>query len=184
MAEKNKKPQSAKSWFKDIIIILVCAIALAVLIKTFLVDTRAIPTGSMVPTIEVGDKVILWRLAYAFDSQPQRGDIVVFSPPAELNEKSDLIKRVIGLPGDTLEIKDGYVYINGEQLTEGYLNEPPHYAYGPVTVPENSYFMMGDNRNNSIDSHAWLNPFITDDDIKGRAVCCYWPLSRIGGLND
>ncbi len=173
-----------KSWIKEFVIILLCAVALAAVIKTFLVDSRSIPTPSMVPTIEEGDRIVLWRLAYAFNGAPERGDIIVFTPPAELNLKYDLIKRVIGLPGETVEIKDGYVYIDGEPLEENYLNAQPNYTYGPVTVPEESYFVMGDNRNNSADSHEWINPFLSEDAIKGKAVFTYWPLSRIGGLYD
>jgi signal peptidase I len=181
---KNKQSEKRGFWagVKEILVIFVCAIILAALIKSFIIDSRVIPTTSMVPTIEVGDRVIMWRLAYTFNNEPQRGDIIVFTPPAELNETSDLIKRVIGLPGETVEVKDGYVYINGEALEEDYLKEQPTYTYGPVTVPEDSYFIMGDNRNVSVDSHMWLNPFLSEDEIKGKVIFRYWPLSRIGGL--
>ena len=179
--KQNNKKMSAGAWIKEMLIILICAIALAVVVKGFLVDSRAIPSSSMVPTIEIGDRVVLWKLAYVF-GDPERGDIVVFDAPAELHENDDLIKRVIGLPGDTVEIADGFVYINGEALEENYLAERPDYEYGPVTVPDDCYFMMGDNRNNSIDSHEWSNPFLPEDNIKGKAIFRYWPVSRIGGI--
>lgn len=178
------KQNKATHWLKEILVIVLCALALAVVLKSFIIDTRAIPSSSMVPTIEEGDRVILWRLAYIFNSSPERGDIIVFNPPAELNEKDDLIKRVIGLPGETVEIKNGLVYIDGDPLDEDYLKEPPDYEFEPVTVPEDSYFMMGDNRNNSKDSHEWINPFIHEDEIKGKAIYRYWPLSRFGGIYD
>ena len=180
---ENQKPRTTGSRVKDFIIVIVCALAIAFLIKGFLIDSRIIPSASMEPTIEEGDRVLMWRLAYAFGGEPERGDIVVFSAPEELNEKSDLIKRVIGLPGETVEIKNGAVYIDGEMLAEDeYQHDTPHYDYGPVTVPEDCYFMLGDNRNNSIDSHEWQDPFISIDDIKGQAFFRYWPLSRLGGI--
>jgi len=191
-ANKGKKNQgkhknsgkSAKkgSFLKDTLMIVITAVALAMFLKAFIVDTRWVPSTSMVPTIEVDDRLIVVKLGYLLGQQPERGDIVVFKPPAELNERSKLIKRVIGLPGETLEVKDGFVYINGEPLAEDYLAERPNYQYGPVTVPEGCYFMMGDNRNTSYDSHRWLNPFIPENDIKSKAVWRYWPLDRIGGI--
>ncbi len=184
--KKRRPAQPAKkgSFIKDTLTIIIAAVALAMLLKTFIVDTRMIPTTSMYPTIEISDRLIVSKLSYLFDNQPARGDIVVFEPPAELNEKYDLIKRVIGLPGETLEVREGSVYINGQPLEEDYLAEPPDYEYGPITVPEGSYFMLGDNRNASYDSHRWLNPYIPKDDIKAKALCRYWPLNRIGGLDN
>ena len=93
-----------------------------------------------------------------------------------------MVKRVIGLPGDTLEVKDGLVYINGVALEEDYILEAPDYSYGPVTIPQGQYFMLGDNRNNSKDSHMWNYPFIDREAIIGKAIFCYWPISRIGVL--
>ena len=164
------------------ITVLVTAILIAVFLKAFIVDSRAIPTTSMVPTIEPGDRVVLSRVSYWGSRAPERGDVVVFSPPEELNENSDLIKRVIGLPGETVEVKNGLVYIDGVALDEPYVNEAPDYAYGPVTVPDDCYLVMGDNRNVSVDSHLWINPFLNEDSIKGKAVCLYWPINRIGAL--
>ena len=120
-------------------------------------------------------------MAYTGSKTPERGDIVVFSPN-DNSEGDDLLKRVIGLPGETIEVKDGYVYIDGVALEENYILEQPNYFFAEVTVPENCYFMMGDNRNMSRDSHAWDNPFVPMENIKGKAVCCYWPFSRMGSL--
>jgi signal peptidase I len=171
-----------KSWLKDFLLIFLYALVIAIVLKAFIVDSRVVPSSSMYPTIEISDRVVLFRLSYIGERSPQRGDIVVFAPPADSGEKLDLIKRVIGLPGDTLEVKNGSVYIDGVALAEDYLNDTPDYTYGPVTVPEGHYFMMGDNRNNSRDSHAWADPFVSEDQIKGRAVCRYWPPDRIGAI--
>ncbi len=181
--QEEKKRRTTGSAIKDLLIIIVCAALIAVGVKSFLIDSRIVPSSSMYPTIEVGDRVLLWRLAYAFGGEPERGDIVVFTAPDDLEEDSDLIKRVIGLPGETVEIKNGTVYIDGEPLDEtAYQHAVPEYEYGPVTVPEDCYFMLGDNRNRSVDSHEWEDPFISIDDIKGEAVFRYWPLSRMGGI--
>lgn len=169
-------------FIKDMLIIIVCAFILSLLIKSLIIDSREIPSTSMVPTIQVGDRIVLWRLAYIFSNEPERGDIIVLEPPAELNETQDLVKRVIGLPGEEVEITDGYVYINGEALEEDYLEVHPNYTFGPVTVPDASYLVLGDNRDISVDSHMWLNPFLPEENVKGKAIYRYWPLSRIGGL--
>lgn len=182
-----KKTPKTKSGFwpfmKDMLLIIVCAFILSLLIKTFIIDSRQVPSTSMVPSIQVGDRIVLWRLAYIFSNEPERGDIIVLEPPAELHEKQDLVKRIIGLPGEEVAIKDGSVYINGEALEEEYLAARPNYTFGPVTVPEKSYFVLGDNRDISVDSHMWLNPFLPESSIKGKAIFRYWPLSRLGGLN-
>ena len=114
---ETKKQRTTATWIKEIVIVFVCALAIAVVIKSFLIDSRVVPSSSMYPTIEVGDRVLMWRLAYAFGNEPERGDIVVFEAPDELNESSDLIKRIIGLPGETVEVRGGAVYIDGELST-------------------------------------------------------------------
>lgn len=189
MGEKQRRRQQSgaapkkESWFKELIKIVLAAVVLAILLKAFVVDSRAIPSTSMLPTIEVGDRIVLSKVSYLGSNEPERGDIIVFKPPAELNEKSDLIKRLIGLPGETIEVKDGQLYIDGIAQDEPYLYAAPNYSYGPVTVPEGHYFVLGDNRNASFDSHAWEEPFLPADDVKGKAVFLYWPLSRLGTLN-
>jgi len=180
--KKEKKKLSKGAWIRELLIILLCAVVLAVVVKGFLIDSRQIPSASMVPTIQVGDRVVLWKLPYVFGGQPDQGDIVVFNAPDEMGGKVDLIKRVIGMPGQTVEIKNGYVYIDGVVLEEDYIAEKPQYEFGPVVVPEDHYFVMGDNRNSSVDSHMWEDPFVSIDDIKGEAFFRYWPLSRLGGI--
>lgn len=190
MGEQKRKSKLAKnrpasrkkkgSWVKDVLVTILAAVVLAVAIKAFVIDTRMVPTTSMVPTIEVGDRVIMSKLSYLGEDGPQRGDVIVFRAPDELNQKYDLVKRLIGLPGETVEITGGVVYIDGAALDEPYINEAPAYDYGPVTVPEGHCFVLGDNRNKSIDSHLWQDPFLDLDAIKGKAVYLYWPLDRLG----
>lgn len=153
------------------IVVFVIAIALALFINRFILYRVSSPTPSMENTFMVNDKVFIFRLAYLF-SDPKRGDIVVFEAPDKPEE--DYIKRIIGLPGDTIEIKEGVVYINGEPLEENYLREPMREEnFGPVVVPDGHYFMMGDNRNNSHDSRYWNKKFVARKKIRGKAVLKY-----------
>ncbi|MBQ6842440.1 MAG: signal peptidase I [Firmicutes bacterium] len=178
----KSKDKQGKSAVKEFLMIFLMAAILAVFLKCFIVDSRVIPSSSMVPTIQIGDRVVLNKLSYLGDAAPQRGDIVVFKPNASTGSHYDMIKRVIGLPGDRVEINNGYVYINGEPLEEDYLAEAPRYYFEEITVPEGCYFLLGDNRNYSNDAHMWLDPFVTEKSIEGKATLCYWPLSRIGSL--
>ncbi len=160
------------------------AAILAFGIRTFVAEARYIPTSSMEPTLEINDHLIIEKISYLVRS-PQRGDVVVFSPTETLKKqkfKDAFIKRVIGLPEDTVEVKGGKVYVNNQVLTEKYIGEAPKYQYGPVTVPEDQYLVLGDNRNNSYDSHYW--GFVPRKNLIGQAIVRYWPLNRLGGLND
>ncbi len=152
-------------------------------IRTFVAEARYIPSGSMLPTLQINDRLIVDKLSYKFQD-PQRGDIVVFSPTDTLERQNfhdAFIKRVIGLPGETVEVKGGRVYINDRPLRENYIDEEPFYQYGPVTVPAGQYLVLGDNRNNSYDSHYW--GFVPRDHIIGRAVVRFWPPTRLGELD-
>jgi signal peptidase I len=149
------------------IMVFVIAIVAATLIKEFIIYNVEVPSGSMENTIQIGDRVVTSRLSYLFD-EPKRGDIVVFPYPDD--EEVDYIKRIIGLPGETIEGKNGYVYINGEPLDEPYVMEPLDEDFGPYSIPEECYFMMGDNRNNSQDSRYWENKFLARDKIEGKAI--------------
>ena len=137
-----------------------------------------IPSESMQTTIMKGDRIIGSRLAYK-SKDPQRFDIVIFKYPDD--ESQLFIKRLIGLPGETVEIRDGKVYIDGAQepLDDSFVPEVPTGDYGPYKVPENSYFMLGDNRENSRDSRFWDNTFVTFDQIVGKAVIRYFPSIKI-----
>ncbi len=145
-------------------------------------EARSIASASMQPTLQVGDRLVVNKLVYRWRS-PQRGDIVLFDAPPVLQQsriEGTLIGRVIGLPGDRLEVKPGKVLLNGQPLAEAYILEPPDYAWGPETVPPNSYAVLGDNRNNAYDSHYW--GFVSRSLIRGQATQRFWPLSRWGLL--
>lgn len=167
----------AGEFIKETVSIVVIAFILAMILRTFVIEGRIIPTGSMLPTIQLGNRVMVNKFIYYF-KEPQRGDIIVFDPPDILNSNLDYIKRVIGLPGDTVEVKNGQVYINGHQLIEPYLAEAIEYEYGPVVVPDDGLFVLGDNRNDSFDSHRW-NAWLTRDHLKGKAFLTYWPIKEI-----
>ena len=170
--ENQENDEEQTSIFKEImswVIPFAIALVAALLIKNFLIINADVPTGSMENTILPGDRFIGNRLAYVF------GD-----------ESEIYVKRVIGLPGDTIAIEDGKIYINGstEPLQEDYLKEEWTVATGPYTfeVPEGSYFMMGDNRNDSWDARYWSNTYVTKDKILGKALFTYWPFAHFGKL--
>ncbi|HIK16759.1 MAG TPA: signal peptidase I [Leptolyngbyaceae cyanobacterium M33_DOE_097] len=179
--ETSNRPVHENPWVEGIKTIALSAV-LAFGIRTFVAEARYIPSGSMLPTLQVNDRLIVDKVGYRF-SNPGRGDIVVFSPTDKLQEqnyKDAFIKRVIGLPGEKVEVKGGKVYVNDQALKEIYVEDKPAYQYGPVIVPENSYLVLGDNRNNSYDSHYW--GFVPRENIIGRAVVRFWPPERVGSI--
>jgi len=135
----------------------------------------------MVPTLQVGDRLLIEKVSHKIKGF-SRGDIVVFKAPSRSGLKEDLIKRVIGLPGDTILIKSGLVYVNNSALQEPYIAEKPLQDFGPFTVEKNSLFVMGDNRNNSFDSRYWGT--VPYNLVIGKAWVRYYPLNRIGLLTD
>lgn len=159
------------SWIKTIVF----AFVLAIVINAFIIVNATVPTGSMENTIMPKDRIVAFRLSYLFQ-EPERGDIIVFKYPDDPEQKILYVKRVIGLPGDMVEIINGKVYINGssEPLEEPYLKEEPIGSYGPYVVPEGCYFMLGDNRNNSQDSRYWTNKFVEEDQILGKVFFRYY----------
>lgn len=164
--------------------IIVIALGLALFIRAFVAEPRYIPSDSMVPTLQIGDRLVVEKVSYYFQS-PATGNIVVFDPPPQLQiqgftKDQAFIKRVIGQPGQTVGIKNGRVYIDGQPLSEDYIAEPPTYQWGPQQVPEGHVFVMGDNRNNSNDSHIW--GFLPKQNIIGRARFRFWPLERMSSL--
>jgi len=216
--QTRKKPRKKKSTLRDYTEAVIIAVVLTLFIRTFIIQAFKIPTGSMEDTLLVGDFLFVNKFLYGamvpvVDARlpqvrdPHRGDIIVFKYPNDPSR--DFIKRVIGTPGDTLQIKNKVVYINGERLDEPYTKftnshiRPPSYRntqiyppgagnrdnYGPYVVPARHYFMMGDNRDNSDDSRFW-GP-LDRDLIKGRALFIYWSwngeklrprLNRLGRL--
>ena len=203
-----------KSTFREYAEALAIAILLALFIRTFVVQAFKIPSGSMKPTLLIGDHLLVNKFIYGIRipvidrfiiqfKKPKRGDIVVFKWPED--ESKDFIKRVIGIEGDTIEIKKEILYINGKRIKREYagkyndesmfpadkyeeflgegkkyfiLNDPNRYEmsdYGPITVPEDSIFVMGDNRDNSQDSRYWRSvSFVSLNKIKGKALIIYW----------
>jgi len=157
---------------RDIITtILIALIVFAILQVT--VGSFKVYGQSMVPTVENGDYILVNKLSYILGN-PHRGEIVIFHHPQ--NSKNDLIKRIIGLPGDTVEIKDGKLFVNDIELQEEYILEPPKYKYHQSEIPPDHYLVLGDNRNNSADSHnGWTVP---RENIVGKAWLNYWPISN------
>lgn len=172
--EKPEKKIDAKkeiiSWIKTIF----CAILFAYIITTFIIVNAFVPTGSMKDTVMPGDRLVAFRLSYLFND-PQRYDIAVFKYPDD--ESVLYVKRVIGLPGETVNIIDGKVYINDskEPLDDSFIREPMIGEDGTYVVPDNSYFMLGDNRNDSRDSRFWVDKFVKKDKILGKAIFKYYP---------
>ncbi len=184
--DKNKQPQSPKQenpWV-ELTQTVVTAVILALGIRTFVAEARYIPSSSMEPTLEINDRLIIEKLSYHFQ-EPVRGDVVVFGPTEALKAEDfhdDFIKRIIGLPGETVQVTGGKVYVNGKEITEKYIAEDTNYDYGPVVVPEGEYLVLGDNRNNSYDSHYW--GFVPKDKIIGKAFVRFWPFNRLGSLDE
>lgn len=204
--------RSRKSVIREYAEAIIVAMLLAFAIRVFVVQAFKIPSGSMIPTLLVGDHILVSKLAYGLQwpqdcrfrisfppvtcytsrlllrfGEPQRGDIIVFRYPED--EDKDFIKRIVGVPGDTIELRNKVVYVNGVPLPDkGYTQrvDPgiidgainPRDNFGPVTVPENSYFVMGDNRDQSLDSRFW--GYVTADKIKGKAFRIYWSWSGQG----
>ena len=180
--EKTEKTSNVKeilSW----IIPFVAALLIAVFLKNYIIINANVPSGSMENTIMTGDRLIGNRLAY-IKSNPKRGDIIIFHYPD--NEQEIYVKRVIALPGEKVEVRDGKIYIDGSEtpLDEPYLKEEWTVATGPYEfeVPEDSYLVMGDNRNDSWDARYWANKYVAKDKILGKAVFAYWPFSSFGKL--
>lgn len=173
---KRKKPDK-KSLIKEIrdyIFLIILAFAFAFLMNKFVYANAEVPTGSMIPIVQPGDRLIINRLSYLFED-PKRGDIVMFAYPD--NEKKNYLKRIIGLPGEKLEIREGLIYINDRKtpLSENYLNDEPNGDFGPYNVPEGCYFMLGDNRDNSLDAREWTNKYVKRGKIVGKAWLKYYP---------
>ena len=173
---KRKKPDK-KSLIKEIrdyIFLIILAFAFAFLINKFVYANAEVPTGSMIPIVQPGDRLIINRLSYLFED-PKRGDIVMFAYPD--NEKKNYLKRIIGLPGEKLEIREGLIYINDRKtpLSENYLNDEPNGDFGPYNIPEGCYFMLGDNRDNSLDAREWKNKYVKKEKIVGKAWLKYYP---------
>jgi len=188
---EETKHRKRKSTFREYTEAILIALVLALFIRTFVIQAFKIPSGSMLNTLQIGDHILVNKFIYGIKNplngntwipikKPERGDVIVFKYP--LNPDQDYIKRVIGVGGDKVEIKDKKVYINGELQNEPYTifldnrtfpsGVQPRDTFGPITVPENSLFVMGDNRDNSYDSRFWK--FVNLKAVLGEAVIIYW----------
>jgi len=177
------KPVPEKSVIRQYAEAFIIAIVLALAIRTFVVQAFKIPSGSMLPTLQIGDHILVNKFIYWF-TDPQRGDIIVFKFPQD--EGRDFIKRAIALPGEKVEVRGKQVYVNGKPLQEPYAAHldraiqespfSPRDSFGPVVVPPGQLFMMGDNRDYSMDSRFW--GFLDMKKIKGKAFIIYWSWDR------
>jgi len=176
-------PEWARLSQEDVVTVGV-TFAVSIAFRTFIAEPRYIPSLSMYPNFDIGDRLIAEKLTYRFARDPDVGDVVIFNPPK--NEKTKkvynevFIKRIVALEGDDVEVKNGELYVNGQSRGKELKLEKIKYNMPKLRVPAGDVFVMGDNRNNSFDSHAW-GP-LPKDRIIGRAVAKYWPPTAIGGL--
>jgi len=169
-------PQAVRTTIVETLDACLFAALLSLVIITFVVQAFYIPSGSMEPTLMIDDRILVAKFVYRVGS-PHRGDVIVFRYP--LNPQRDFVKRVIGLPGDRVQLREGVVSVDGSVLSEkSYTIKPDFGYYGPVVVPVAQYFVLGDNRNNSEDSRFF--GYVPRGNIIGKAVFIYWPPSRIG----
>ena len=162
---------------------LVLWLAVALLLRWLVIEPRWIPSGSMLPTLQLQDRILVEKLRPRLQQPLPNGTIVVFHAPPVLVEagydpKAAMIKRVVGQPGDAVEVRGGELLRNGTAVAEPWRQEPIDYSFGPLTVPEGNVLVLGDNRNASLDSHIW-GP-LPRQEVIGTAVFRYWPLNRFG----
>ena len=178
--EDRRQPRKKSGGALEYLVILLISFALVFgFVRPFVMEAFWIPSGSMVPTLEIGDRVLVNKFIYRF-TEPERGDIVVFRSVD--NPDEDLIKRVVGVPGDEIAVRRGRLILNGEPQKEPYTNKnfPDRSFYARTTVPEGHVFVMGDNRGNSADSRVF-GP-LPKKNIEGKAFLRFWPPQRIGLL--
>lgn len=178
MPEQNQA-RGALNGVLEFIAILAAAIIVAYFLQLFVVKPFQIPSESMEHTIDVGDRILVNRVAYRFGSI-KRGDIVVFLSPSEPGV--DIVKRVIAIGGDTIEVRRGQVILNDVPQYEPYVNPGDTSSFAKITIPPGNVFVMGDNRSNSQDSRFMRPPWLPEDNIIGKAFLIYWPPGRIGTL--
>ncbi len=180
MEEQNIDNQDAKIWIRSLIALLIFFVCFLIYMRTFLF-VGDIPSSSMYPTMEIGDFYVATCWSACID-HVQRQEIIFFKHPDD--PSMALVKRIIGMPGDTVTIKNNQVYVNGELLDEPYLDEPMVSPDAEYHVPENCYFMLGDNRNNSFDSRFWKNTYASKEDIFAIPMLRIYPLNRIAVVNN
>ncbi len=183
-SNQNNKKNKFSGWFSTFL-----WIGLAVFLRWQVIEPRWIPSGSMLPTLEVKDRILIEKISPKLPSHTERilkrGSVVVFKPPKELIEagydkNSALIKRIVGLPGDQIEVHMGQLIRNGTPVSESWRKQPMKYEMSKITIPKDSLWVLGDNRNNSLDSHLW--GALPEKNVLGRAIWRYWPLKRFGPI--
>ncbi len=177
MDETNSAVKDFFGW----VVAIGVAVVIGLFMHIFVIEAFVVDGASMEPTFYSNDRIILWKSAYLF-SEPKRGDIIVFRYPSDPSR--DFIKRVIGTPGDTVEIKNGYVFINGREIEEKYINTFPLNNFSARKVPPRSYFVLGDNRNNSMDSRDENVGFVPRSYIVGKAEFVFYPLDDLHIIHD
>ncbi len=189
-SEQSASPSELSLWRRlwesqrENIRILAIALVIAIFLRVFIAEPRFIPSNSMEPTLHIGDRLLVDKISTRLHP-PHVGDIIVFQPPPQLREygyRGDqaFIKRVIATPGETVTVTDHHVLVDGKPLQESYTLEAPDYLMGSITVPTGGLFVMGDNRNDSNDSHVW--GILPQDNVIGIARFRFWPLSRTGSV--
>ncbi len=180
----SKKSQTKKDWKGLFIWILI-----ALLLRWQAVEPRWIPSGSMIPTLQIQDRILIEKITpkinQKFNKHSNLNTIVIFKPPqilteAGYSEGSALIKRVVGLPGDKIEVSNGKLYRNEKEINEPWIKEPIQYEMKEIKVPDYSLWVLGDNRNNSLDSHIW-GP-LPEKNLIGTAIARYWPIKDFGAI--
>ncbi len=172
----GKAKKKDKSQFREFLESILIAGVLAFFIITFVVQSFVVEGPSMEPSFYHGERLFVNKFIYRF-REPERGEVIVFEPRGAPADK--FIKRVIGLPGETLEMRDGEVYINGEVLEEDYTKDPPRRNYGPYEIKDNEVFVLGDNRSNSSDSRFPHVGMVEYNSISGKAFWVYWPIMEM-----
>ncbi len=179
-APPRKRRGIARWLLRDLVVPLAVAFGVAMIFQATVAKPYQIPTGSMEPTIKENDRILADRLVYHFRSI-HRGDVIVFNPPADLHQDTPFVKRVIGIPGDTVEIEHGEVLVNGQPFVVPSARKTD-YRMAKETVPAGQLFVLGDNRDESYDSHRW--GFVPIDNVIGRAEIVYWPLNHLQFLGN
>ena len=170
--KKEKPKKTPKQEIIEWVVTLVVALVIAVVVRTYLFEPVRVDGNSMYPTLKHGEIMVVSKMAYQFNGEPELFDVVICHYPGRGN--TNFVKRVVGLPGDTVEVKDGHLIVNGVIFAEKFLHERPVENYGPITVPEGQYFVMGDNRNNSNDSRrAEVGP-LERENIIGKVTAVLW----------
>ncbi len=168
--KKNIKKETL-DWIKSLLV----AVIIALLIRHYVVEIFLVEGQSMHPTLSHSERLVVNKFLYRFD-EPSRDDIVVF----EYSGDKDFIKRVVGLPGEKVKLDEGQVYLDGDPLEEDYTSGSEDDNFGPEKVPDDHYFVLGDNRDNSMDSRSASVGYISEEQIKGKAFFAFWPLDRAG----